>query len=249
MTGPYIRPPERRGYATLVVGLLALLGIVVALLVLGLLFRVGPFGAASTQAPSVPLPTNSQPLPQHTDPPTPTQPATDQPTEPPIGQPTPPSIPAGPPFSPGDPATAELLSHIPVAIQPSCTPGIAAPPVEATLTCAIGEIAISYSAYVDVESLRAAYDLSFDEAQIERDTGLCYDTLGGVFTATRDRWPAEHRYSIGGEPAGRYLCIDLGEPSIVWTDERFEILAAAVASGEDLDRFVSAWINELGPVP
>ena len=241
MSGYYVGPPERRGVTILLVGALATLGIVVVLLVLALAFRVGPFGPSTTRLPDATADATSRP----TLPP----PATDEPTARPTDLPTQPPTPAGPAFSPGDPATAELLEHVPRAIRASCAAVPAVAPIEATLTCTLGDIAVSYTAYVDRESLQAAYELSFDEAQIEPDTGRCYESDGGLIVATPNHWPAEHRYSVAGNPRGRYLCVEREAPSIVWTDERLDILAVAVGSSEQRDELVRAWITELGPVP
>ena len=109
---------------------------------------------------------------------------------------------------------------------------------------------VSYAVYPDSESMYAAYNEIFHLAEIDADSGRCYETDGDTISSTPNKWPAEHGYSIGQQPAGRYLCLQRQDvPTIAWTDERFEILAVAHGSNDDLDRFVRFWLNEAGPIP
>jgi hypothetical protein len=121
----------------------------------------------------------------------------------------------------------------------------------AAVNCVSGaEIAVTYSAYLDAPSMYAEYNSSVDKAQFDRDSGLCYETSeDGSLTATVDKWPSEHGYTVSQDPAGHFFCIERGLPTITWTDDRFNILGLATASTGDANRLVSFWLNEAGPIP
>jgi len=145
----------------------------------------------------------------------------------------------------------QLLFHIPEAVRPTCTPATFTTPVIAAVNCLSGaEIAVTYSSYLDSGGMYAEYNASVDRAQFDHDSGLCYAVNDdGSLTATMDKWPSEHGYSVGGEPAGRFFCIERGLPTITWTDDRLAILGLATASTGDANRLVTFWLNEAGPVP
>ena len=147
--------------------------------------------------------------------------------------------------------TQLLLSHVPEGVRNSCSPGAFVEPVIAQVNCTSGDdIAVYYALYSDAFGLYGDYDRSVSRAQIERDSGRCYDeNADGTLTATGDRWPSEHEYTLAGQPIGRYLCNVDGPPSITWTDERLQILAVATAPAGDSDRLVSFWATEAGPIP
>ena len=107
-----------------------------------------------------------------------------------------------------------------------------------------------YALYANAADANQEYDRSFRRAEIDRDSGLCYEvSADGTFTATTDRWPSEHEYTLEGQPIGRYLCDNDGPPSITWTDDRLYILAVATSPTGDSDRLVSFWATEAGPIP
>jgi len=145
----------------------------------------------------------------------------------------------------------QLLFHIPEAVRATCTPATFDLPVIAAVNCLSGaEVAVTYSAYLDPGAMNAEYNSSVDKAQFDRDSGLCYEVnADGSLTATMDKWPSEHAYTTGGNPTGRFFCIERGLPTITWTDDRFNILGLATASNGDANRLVTFWLNEAGPIP
>jgi hypothetical protein len=156
------------------------------------------------------------------------------------------SPPAG--STPGT-ATDALLSHVPEALRESCTPGAFVAPALALVNCTHeGQISVIYSSYPDQASMTADYEAKVILAGIENSSGRCYHTNeDGTFTATTSRWPSENGYTVNDEPQGRYLCYELGLPSIAWTDDGLYILGIASSSSGDVDRLVGFWVNEAGP--
>jgi hypothetical protein len=148
-------------------------------------------------------------------------------------------------------AMSQLLFHIPEAIRATCTPATFTAQVIAAVNCLSGaEIGVTYSAYLDSAGMYSEYNSSVDRAQFDRDSGLCYDVNSdGSLTATLDKWPSEHPYTVGGNPAGRFFCIERGPPTITWTDDRLYILGLATATTGDANRLVNFWLNEAGPIP
>jgi hypothetical protein len=150
------------------------------------------------------------------------------------------------------PATAAdaLLSHVPEPLRESCTPGAFVAPALALVNCtaAEGQISVTYSGYPDQAAMTADYEAKVILAGIENNSGHCYNTnLDGSFTATTTRWPSENGYMVNDEPQGRYLCYELGLPSIAWTDDGLYILGIASSSSGDVDSLVAFWVNEAGP--
>lgn len=194
---------------------------------------------ATTPAPLTPgltaeptLTTTGQPTPQ------PTSVATDAPATPPLQSP--------------DGVFAELLPHVPEAIRDSCQPSEPLEPVIAVVSCSVGdgEVTVDYSKYPDLDSMYAAYNAVVGIQEIDTDSGLCFTSPGGTSSATIGRWPAEHTYTVDGLMAGRYLCADPppGLPSINWTDDRLMILGVTSAGPAFVDRLVTFWVNDAGPV-
>ncbi|HUR16314.1 MAG TPA: hypothetical protein VMZ33_03420 [Candidatus Limnocylindrales bacterium] len=181
----------------------------------------------------------------------PTDGSTDQPSGDPTGSPEPtePTITPPPDL---DAPTAELFQHIPNALRSSCQTGPFLAPVVATLYCTTedGAIAVQYLTYPDADSMNAAHGTSVALAEAEPGTGRCYNPAGdGTFSATLGRWPAEQPYSVGGQEVGRYLCFESNQPTIAWTDERFNILTLASGPADTLDRLVTFWVLRSGPYP
>ena len=156
----------------------------------------------------------------------------------------------GTPRPPND-DTERLLTHVPEGVRNSCSPGAFIEPVLALVNCTSGEeVAVYYALYANAADANQEYDSSVRRAEIERDSGFCYEEgADGTFTATTDRWPSEHEYTLDNQPIGRYLCDSDGPPSITWTDDRLYILAVATAPTGDSDRLVSFWATEAGPIP
>jgi len=243
----YFRP--QRSVSPLLLILIAAALIFVVGGVLAFAMGLGPFGTAPGSTP------NSQPsadLPSASPANASAQPSTSQPTAGQSTDATPPvQVPTGPlPTIPPD-AMGQLLFHIPEAIRTTCTPATFTAPVIAAVNCVSGaEIGVTYSSYLDSGTMYAEYNASVDKAQFDRDSGLCYDVNSdGTVTATIDKWPSEHAYTIGSNPAGRFFCIERGLPTITWTDDRLYILGMAMASTGDANRLVSFWLNEAGPIP
>ena len=161
-----------------------------------------------------------------------------------------PTLDLGTPRPPND-DTERLLTHVPEGVRNSCSPGAFLEPVLALVDCTSGEeVAVYYALYANAADANQEYDRSVRRAEIDRDSGRCYDEAAdGTFTATTDRWPSEHEYTLDSQPIGRYLCNEDGPPSITWTDDRLYILAVATAPTGDSDRLVSFWATEAGPVP
>ena len=171
---------------------------------------------------------------------------TDQPTGDVVPSPTV-ELTAGP----ANDDTARLLTHVPEAVRGSCVPGAFAEPVLARVDCTpSADISVYYAIYANLADATEAYDRAFARAQIDRDSGRCYnENADGTLTATTDSWPSEHEYTQGGSPIGRYLCNVDEPPSITWTDDRLYILAVAASPSGDSDRLVSFWAREAGPIP
>lgn len=250
----YYTGPPRRAPSPALVALIAVLLVVVIGGGVAVALKIGPFATAPTATGPSPTPALTALLTQVA-PGTPTpvdptlEPSGDA-TAPPIETPpieTPPTT--GPPPTPGT-ATAELLSHVPPGIRDSCLPTELLEPILAIVTCVVGDgqITVEYARYPDLDSMYAAYNERVRIAEIETDSGLCYTASGGAISATPNRWPSEHLYEIGGQPVGRYLCLDPGSPSINWTDDRLIILGLASAGPELLDRLATFWVNEAGPI-
>jgi hypothetical protein len=162
------------------------------------------------------------------------------PTASPTAAPTASATPSAGPSPSGDIA-AELLSHVPPAIQGSCftTPGGA--PILALATCSMddGAIELTYFQYDGQESMFLAYEGFRFVSEIEPDTGDCSDP---------STWPTENDYTIGGQPVGRWLCTEaLGQTTIYWTDDRLNILSQATHTTADYARLLDFWVNESGP--
>jgi hypothetical protein len=123
--------------------------------------------------------------------------------------------------------------------------------VLALVNCTSGEdIGVYYALYATAIDANNEYDRIFRRAEIDRDSGRCYDeNPDGTLTATSDRWPSEHEYTQARIPIGRYLCDSDGPPSITWIDDRLYILAVATSPTGDSDRLVSFWAREAGPIP
>jgi hypothetical protein len=123
-------------------------------------------------------------------------------------------------------------------------------PVTATVSCLAGDgqITVDYSQYPDMDSMYAAYNERVNIAQIDTDSGLCFSDDGGTISATANKWPAEHPYSVSGSARGRYLCRGVDFPTIAWTDDGLLILGVATASPELIDGLVTFWVNEAGPI-
>lgn len=242
----YYGQPPRRAPSVALVALVAIVLVVVIGGGLAFALNVGPFAPAPTNQGAAPTPTVSPQV---------TGPSASMATTPPGSTLEPTAAPTEvPPPSNGPPtpssATAELLSHVPEGIRDSCLPTDFLEPTLAMVSCVVGEgqITVDYAKYPDLDSMNAAYNERVRGAEIETDSGLCFTAEGGPISATPNRWPAEHLYNVDGQPAGRYLCLDPGAPSINWTDDRLTILGSATAGPEFLDRLASFWANEAGPI-
>lgn len=244
MTFPSSRPPVV-ALALGAVGLAALIT-VVGLFVLGL----GPFAAPSTQ------PSNSstaRPTTQATigAPITPSPSATQQSSTAPAPSPTGSPDVSQPPATPST-ASDALLAHVPEALHGTCAAASFEEPALAVVSCTAdgGAITVTYTLYADQPSMAAVYDAAVIAAGIDDSSGRCYNrNAAGEIVATTTRWPAENGYSIQDEPAGRYLCFDDGTTATLnWTDDRLYILAIATADKAIVDRLLSFWIDEAGPV-
>ena len=180
---------------------------------------------------------------------------TDGSTGQPTGEPTPPPEPTEPPITPPpdmDAATAELFLHVPNAVRSTCQTGPFLEPVLTTLYCTTddGVIAVQYATYPDAESMSAAYGASVELTEIDPGSGRCYNQSDdGTITATLGRWPAEQPYSVEGQEVGRYLCFESNQPTIAWTDERFNILTIASGPTDAVDRLATFWVLRSGPIP
>jgi hypothetical protein len=205
--------------------------------------------AACGPAPATPSPTppstvapSATPLPNT---PSPTsQPSTPSPTISPTPTPSP-TIPL-----PTD-AAGRLLAHIPDALRPTCTTSSPEHALAAA-DCSPpgGDLTVRYVLYGDSATLDSAYSAIADQAQIEPDTGSCFELQAdGTVSATPDSWPSENSYDVDGVPAGRYVCQVLGnQPTIAWSNERLDILGrASAATSVDYDRLVTFWFDDSGP--
>lgn len=234
--------------------------LVIVLLIGGAVaLRLGPFArppgtpvitpSFAVAPPTAPLSLSPSPTAEPT---TPTgQPSTATPGRPTVS----PSAPTPTPRLPQptfDSPLAELLSHVPEALRDSCQPMGQDVSVLAGVECSIddGAISVRYFKYESSEKLRETYEAMFRSAEIDADSGRCYEIDGDTITATADNWPAEHGYSVGQQPVGRYLCFEVADGfDVYWSDERFDIIGIAQASGDNLDRLVQFWLNEAGPLP
>jgi hypothetical protein len=237
----------------LIVALVGFFLMIVLLVGGAVALRLGPFA----RPPGTPLITPSlslAPTPTAEPPPVTGQPSAATPGQPSAGQSTP-STPTQTPKLPRptfDSPLAELLSHVPEALLASCQPTGPDTSVLAGIECSIDDrsISVRYFLYESNDNVHQTYDAMFRTAQIDADSGRCYDVDGQTISATPNKWPAEHAYSIDQQPVGRYLCFEVRDGfDVYWTDERFAIIGIAQASGDNLDRLVRFWLNEAGPVP
>lgn len=106
-----------------------------------------------------------------------------------------------------------------------------------------------YTLYPDAESMDAEYETIAAQAQIEPDTGSCFVAqANGIVSATPDSWPSEHQYEVDGLPAGRYVCLVLGNlPTITWSDDPLDILGQVSSTSGDYDQLVTFWLRGSGP--
>jgi len=139
-------------------------------------------------------------------------------------------------------ALTELLSHVPEAFRSTCEP--VAPENRlsgdlAAVFCTKGpNIEVYYNLFPDAATMQREYDAVVDAFGATRDTGDCVaDAL------------AENDYTIGGEPAGRYVCLDSsdGWRYILWTDERLNIRSSAFQRKGNRQAIYDFWLNEAGP--
>jgi hypothetical protein len=244
MTFPTSRPPV----IALAFGAVALAALitVVVLLALGL----GPFapGTQPSQSPTAQTPISQPSVAAQG---TPSGLATPQPSN------TPASSPSGSPavsLPPATPSSAidALLAHVPEALRPSCAPASFEQPILAIVSCTAdgGAITVTYTLYADQPSMAAVHDAAVIAVGIDDSSGRCYNRNdAGEVAATTSRWPAENGYTIQDEPVGRYLCHDDGTTAtLTWTDDRLYILARANSSIAMVDRLISFWIDEAGPI-
>jgi hypothetical protein len=250
MTAPTFQPPgytpSRRSINPVIFIGIILLAIVLLGGGMAWLLGMGPIGPGSTNSPGTPTTTAEPTAPATAGA---TSGATSEPTAGPSGDvvPSPTVV-----ITPGPPTddTERLLLHVPEALRGTCIPGGFAEPVLASVDCTPStDVSVSYALYANATDVADAYDRAFARAEIDRDSGRCYDEDDGTFTATTDAWPSEHEYTSNGEPIGRFLC-DVGDPpSITWTDDRLYILAVATSPTGDSERLVSFWATEAGPIP
>lgn len=251
-TGPppgyQVPPPSGGGSNGLIVGFLILLLILVVggggMFVMGIgLFAPGAsptLVARPTSEPSLD-PTASATA---TAAPTPTTTATPAMTDAPTVEPS--TAPSAAPTEgtspiPSGVVVAQLLSHVPEAVAESCftTPGTA--PISALAVCTADAeaIEVTYFLYDSQQAMFQAYEGFRLISGIEPGTGSCSDAA---------TWPTEKQYTIGEQPAGRWLCTEaLGETTIYWTDDRMNILSQATHTTADYARLVEFWVNESGP--
>jgi hypothetical protein len=155
-----------------------------------------------------------------------------------------------PPTPSGTPSTGydAFLLHVPEPIRAFCHQGTAEPPPawEFNVLCygfdARG-IQVGYSQYTTANGMDADYERLFAREEIDQDSGSCEDPA---------TWPAESRYDVEGQPAGRRLCVmegDLGLASITWTDDRLLILSTAQSASAVADPHGDIWGTQAGPIP
>lgn len=243
-----IVPPSRPPAVALALGAVALAAVitVVGLFILG----IGPFGAPAEQPSISPSPAPSSPRsigPAGSPSTSPSQEQSAGPTSAPAASPTPSRALATP-----SSANDVLLTHVPEALRPTCTPGSFDAPALALVTCNAdaGAIILSYTLYADQPSMAAVYDAAVVAAGIDVDSGRCYNGNGGAdIVATTSRWPSENGYTIQDQPVGRYLChADDATATVTWTDDRLYVLARASSGLTAVDRLIAFWIEEAGPV-
>lgn len=242
----YYGQPPRRAQSVALVAIVGILLVVVVGGGLAFALKIGPFAPGPTHQVAIPTPT-SPTAPGSTESPkvSASPNSTLKPTISPAETPSPSHAPATP-----NSATGELLGHVPEGIRASCLPTDFLEPVIAMVSCVVGggEITVDYARYPDLDSMYAAFNERVRSAEIETDSGLCFTAEGGAISANPNRWPAEHSYNVGGQPAGRYLCLDPGSPSINWTDDRLTILGSASAGPDLVDSLAAFWVNEAGPI-
>lgn len=230
--------------------LVAVAGIVAVLIVLVLLVQCAQGSPSGSPRPT----TSGRPIGA-----APTGGATGEPTDgsathQPSGDPTTTPEPTEPPITPPpdlDAPTADLFMRIPNALRSTCQTGPFLEPVVAMLYCTTddGVIAVQYAAYPDADSMNAAYGASVTLTEIDPGSGRCYvQAADGTITAALGRWPAEQPYSVSGEEVGRYLCFEENQPTVIWTDERLNIMAIASGPLESVDRLVTFWVLRSGPI-
>jgi len=253
MTASGFKPPTYQESRRSINPVLFIGMVLLALVLLGgglaCVLGMGPFAPGPTTSPaaaSSPAPTSAASAPASAD-----GGRTEEPTNLPSGsvEPTPtPDL--GTPRPPND-DTERLLTHVPEGVRNSCSPGAFIEPVLALVNCTSGEeVAVYYALYANAADANEEYARSVRGAEIERESGLCYEeSAEGTFTATSDRWPSEREYTLDSQLIGRYLCNEDGPPSITWTDDRLYILAVATSPTTDSDRLVSFWATEAGPIP
>jgi len=227
---------------------LALAGLLIAvivglLLVIALIFGLGPFAPPTDISPTPTTVVQQPPSPAPTDRPTSPPPTGPAPTEPTPALPTPAPTPSPSPVPlPTD--AASLLGRIPEEVRRTCAAQRGTSPVVAFATCTPvdGTLVVVYSLYASAAEMHDVYDrLVAMSAEIERDTGSC---------ARPTTWPAEGEYTVGeeGRPGGRLLCISADDgASITWTDDLLNILSVATSREMNFQRLWLFWQTESGP--
>ena len=140
---------------------------------------------------------------------------------------------------------AALLAHVPESFRESCgrssfarnEQALAA--VECVVEIGTGSVTVTFQQMQDESALRETYGNTLSFLGVGEDSGPC----GG-------EWPAEGPYTIGGEPAGRVGCAQLGEIAAIvsWTDERLLIHGYAEGFGVDREGLYEWWLQDSGPV-
>lgn len=136
-------------------------------------------------------------------------------------------------------ALEALYASVPDGHRDTCSPFYAGEPERGFVTglaCDVSDdLSVYYSLLDSPEHLENDYRRELGEQQ--ENTGDCAQAL-----------PAEHPYTIDGEPAGRLYCREsLGGIELTWTHERTLINGTAFSEGTPAELW-EWWLSEAGPV-
>jgi hypothetical protein len=138
---------------------------------------------------------------------------------------------------PEDPTDAELWSHIPVELRPTCRRSTDAEPrsVSAYNCTYRRTVGLQYNLFSSGSELAAGYD------EMKQRYGLA----AAVGTSCREG-------GFEGEyvPGGSLLCFvgDDGVAAIVWTDDELDVMSFAWRDDGNLPALYDAWREGVGPV-
>ncbi len=139
-----------------------------------------------------------------------------------------------------NPLEQVLLEHVPHGFRATCTrAGAPAADALADLECrpSRGADVVRYAQYPSPEAMDEHYQEIVASLGGTSNEGDCAGT-----------WPAEGPYAVDGRAVGRVWCGRTRHGAVIrWTDERLDIIAAAVRRDSRQRELHAFWVSQAGP--